>query len=298
VKKGKVSGTVLAVPADTHSGSSVGLLPPGQWSFTNGGYHDPDETQKIITRLWTTAWERIGKAREGKRLIVVHMGDATEGAHHGTTELITPRVDEHERIHVEAMELALKLSGFDRKRGDRLYYVRGTPAHVGPGGSSEERIARQFDGSGVIPMIEPKQPARKDGRFVWNRIRLEVHGKLFDLAHHGAGVGLKPWTRTNPLRGKLQEVYWRTIEAGTRVPDYWVRAHRHVKAHDIFISNTGRRLEGFITPAFQNKTEFSYKVAADMPPSLGLLFFDVSDTGHVEPYWELTEADIDEVITV
>lgn len=288
--------TVLAIPSDTHSGSSVGLMPPGQWEFANGGYHNPDETQRILTRLWITAWERIGKARRGKRLVIVHNGDATEGQHHGSLEVITPRVDEQERMHVESMELAMALANFDASMGDLLYYVKGTPAHVMNGGMSEERIARQFEDTGIQPRRPPSEPGGKDGRFVWDRLRMDVNGKLFDIAHHGAGLGTKPWTKTNPLRSKLQEVYWRNLENKTRAPDYWVRSHRHVKAHDVYVAATGQRIEGHITPAMQNKTEFGYKVAADIPASLGVIWFDISASGAVRFDEEYLETETEEVI--
>lgn len=196
-------------------------------------------------------------------------------------------------MHLASMELALKIAAFDHHRGDRLYYVKGTPAHVGSGGRSEERIAREFDGTGVVPKIHPRESDRKDGRFSWDRLRMRINGRLFDIAHHGAGLGTKPWTKTNPLRSKLQEIYYRTIEKGLPTPDVWLRAHRHVKAHDIYVGDNGHQIQGFITPAMQAKTEFGYKVAGDMLASLGVLWFEVSAGGAIRHDGEFLEFEQD-----
>lgn len=285
--------TVIAFPADEHAGSPVGLLPGGQWSFVNGGYHNPDTTQRMITRLWVDSWEKVAKARKGKRLVIVNVGDAVEGMHHNTTQVITPRVDEHERMHIASMGRALDIVNFDEKKGDLLYYVGGTPSHVGQGGQSEERIARDL---GAVPMVAPTLPDGEDGTYLWPRLLLDVNEKLFDIAHHGAGMGTRPWTRSNPMRGKLQSVYFEAMERGSKPPNVWIRAHRHVKVHDIFMSSTGLRIDGFVTPAFQSKTEFGYKVAGDMLASMGLLWFDISAAGQIQDHWNLLEFDPDQVV--
>jgi hypothetical protein len=298
--------TILAIPTDTHGGSPVGLIPSGQWQLVNGNYHNPSPTQTILWRLWQTAWEQVATLRRGARLIVVHLGDATEGKHHDSSELISPRVDEHERMHTSCMDWALNTAGYDAQAGDRLYYVKGTPAHVGSGGASEEKIARDL---AAIPQIPPTQPEafeldgdaspikKRDGKFIWDHLKLSINGVVYDLAHHGASLGKKPWTRTNPLRSKLQEVYFRELEGGRVPPRYWIRAHMHQAAHDIYI---GQRytLDGYVTPAFQSKTEFGYKVAADMLASMGMIWFEIDVDGSVRPGREVIEYEPDPVMEV
>jgi len=286
--------TVLAIPSDTHNGSPVGLMPSGQWQFTNGGFWHPNFTQIKLEAIWRRSWGRVAEARKDARLIVVHAGDAVEGLHHDSTQVVTMRMDEQERIHETCMDQALQIAGFDARNGDLLYYVQGTsPTHSGPGGEREERIARDL---GAVPKIRPTHAAEdedegskanKDGCFLWERLLLDINGKLFDIAHHGANLGTRPWTRDNPFRSILKGVYFNCLESGARMPDYWVRAHKHTAYFDIFPGGNGHTIHGYITPAMQTKTEFVYKIAPDAVASVGMIWFTILEDGTVIPDREI-----------
>ncbi len=291
--------TILALPADTHSGSPLGLMPSDGWTLSDGSRHLPNDTQVLLQQLWQRCWQRIDALRQehGARLVVVHLGDAVEGNHHENVEVITRRIEEQEQIHVEVMRQGLGLTHFSREGGDRLLYVTGTSAHTGPGSASEERIARQFTDAGVIASL-PDQNGHGGGRFVYNHLVLNVNGKLFDLAHHGAGLSRLPWNKINPLRSRLTQIYYRCMEEKRAAPDYWVRAHLHEAAEDVYIAASGQRIHGFVTPAFQSKTEFGYKIAADLQASLGMLFFLITAAGVVTPLWEKLDYNPTEVLTL
>lgn len=286
--------TVLALPADTHGGSPVALMPPGQWQFTNGGYWYPNFTQIKLNEIWQRSWERVAEARKDARLIVIHDGDAVEGMHHDSTQIMTPRIDEQERIHTACMDNALQAAGFDSSKGDELYYVQGTsPTHSGPGGGSEERIARDLKATPKIPPQpaadddDEDTKAHKDGCFLWERLLLDINGRLFDIAHHGANLGSRAWTRDNPFRSILKNVYFNCLESGTRCPDYWIRAHKHTAYFDVYPGGNGHMLHGFITPSMQTKTEFVYKIAPDAVASVGMIWFTILEDGTVIPDREI-----------
>lgn len=289
--------TILALPADEHCGSPLGLMPEEGWVHADGNRTLPNETQERMSRVWKQSWERVRAARAGgARLIVVNMGDAVEGLHHDSRQVLTSRIEEQEGMHVEVMRQGLELAQFNYAAGDRIMYVSGTTAHTGPGSASEERIARAFSEKGIIPS-SPDKSGHNGGRFIFGQLKLEINGRLFDLAHHGAYLSRLPWNKTNPLRGALSRIYWRCLQEHRRMPDVWARAHRHVKAADVFVADNGVRIEGFVTPAFQGRTEFVTRVAADEEVSVGMLFFEIDPAGRITPYWEIEAYDPAEVIT-
>ena len=120
--------TIVAVPSDTQCGSVYGLMPAGEWSLAEGGSYIPNELQDLIWKQWVECWGVVRALRDevpNTRLIVAHNGDAVEGFHHGTTEIVSLSVGEHERIHLAVMDSALEIAGYDGEAVDLLYYVAG-----------------------------------------------------------------------------------------------------------------------------------------------------------------------------
>ena len=241
--------TLFVFCADTHCGSTLGLMKPEPFNLFDGGTYNPSPAQNVIWRTWADAWEKVKDARKGKRLIVVHVGDAVEGFHHETTETVSTRTEDHEEIHIECMDWALNKSNFDDGKGDALYYISGTEEHVGRGSSSEERVAKQFDG--IVPM--------NDSRFTWNVIRKEINGVLFDISHHGASAGGgNAVNEGNSLRNRIKNIYTDCLDAGYAIPRYWIRAHVHQYITETHTGGQGT-ITGIILPSFQLKTGYVYK---------------------------------------
>jgi len=288
---------IVICPADTHSGSPVGWMLPNQWHLGDGGYHNPTETQRIIHSQVEEVLSEIKPYRKrGTKIILVMVGDATEGDHHGTTQLVTKKTEEQERIHIASMDWFLKELSFSIKRGDELFYVEGTLSHVGQAAQSEERIAR--DMSATPRRLGTPQNDYKDGRYVWPRLRLSVNGVGYDIAHHAeVGAGTRVHTRGNALLSYLRSLYYTLIDSRAKVPGYWIRAHKHVYCHRSHEGKQGR-IDGFLLPALQAKTEFGYKVAAGEVSSLGIWFSIVEPDG--ESFWKcpMIEYEADEVVTV
>jgi hypothetical protein len=264
--------TVIAIPSDQHSGSTVGLMPPEPWPLVDGGSYTPSHTQHLIWDEWIECWEFARELRKRSRLIVIANGDATEGNHHHTTQVVSGRMDEQEAAHIACMDRALKIAKFGRD--DALYYIRGTEAHTDPGAQSEERIARDLGAIG-----------ERENCASWYHLRLKVNGVLFDIAHHpGIGVGSRYWTKGNSLRSMIKHIYMDSLDAKQPIPRYWIRSHDHEWSHEAY---GGRRAEidGFLTPAFQAKTGYGHKVASHkMLSDIGMLIVVVEDDGRT--WWE------------
>lgn len=261
--------TLCVFASDEHCGSKVGLMPP-TWTDVDGGKHEQNEAQRVVWDQWIEQWDRVGRLRKRKdRLIVVNVGDAVEGLHHGTTQLVSSRLDEHERIHVACMEQALKLAHFD-KRTDELWYIAGTAAHVGSGAAAEENIVRSLLGVDAATGL----------RQVQYHLRRRVNGALFDVAHQGPTVGNRVWLRGNQLQAYLRDYYFECLENGQPIPRYVIRAHRHQYVPATWYGCTGGvAIDGFVLPANTLKGEYAQTVAVKALAHVGLLIIGVEQDG-------------------
>ena len=289
--------TIVAVPSDTQCGSVYGLMPTGEWSLAEGGSYIPNELQDLIWKQWVECWGVVRALRDevpNTRLIVAHNGDAVEGFHHGTTEIISLSVGEHERIHLASMDSALEIAGYDGDAGDLLYYVAGTTAHVGAGAESEDTIARQL---GAVPSKPPGND--RDGRYVWEKLRLRVNGALFDIAHQGPVTGSRAWLTGNILRLTLRSIYYDCLENGLEIPRCWVRSHRHRWIPPELFRGANGEIEGFMTPCFQAMTGYVHqRFSYELLSHIGMLIFVVEEDGRVS--WQCPRVKVvqDDVVNV
>ena len=282
--------TIWAIAADEHCGSPVGLFPPGTWALADQSPREQSPGQKIIWQQWCEGWELVAALMrkvkgQRPRLIIANAGDATEGNHHSTTQLITGKPVEQQQLHIACMRHALTVAGFDQAKGDELHYICGTPAHVGPAGDSEESIARALlNKSGT------------DGKYTAYRLLRRTNGVLFDVAHQGPGPGTRSWTRSTALLGTLKALYLDCLEAGRPVPRYFIRAHRHswVTA-DVRKADGTTAIDGFLLPSFTLKSEYANQVASTSPANIGMLIVVVEADGST--HWQCPMITVhDEVI--
>ena len=255
-----MSRTVLAFPADTHSGSTVGLMRYKPWQLDTGGTYHPSPAQRIIWKQWMECWGAIRNLRNtGDRLIITMMGDAVDGKHHETSELITARIEEQERIYIDAMDWALEYAGF--RAGDVLQFVSGTPVHVGEMAQSERRICEDLNGRGI-----------------YDRLKFEVDGVRFDCAHDGIAVGSRAWTDDNSFHMAVKSMLFQSLLTRSEPPHYVIRAHRH-RFTPTDYARGAYRIEGFICPAMQLKSTYAHRVTTsnNERPDIGMLIVVVDD---------------------
>lgn len=271
--------TILAIPSDEHSGSSVGLMPGDGWLNSEGQMVYPNDIQKVIWNQWRECWEFVAELRGNNdtRVIVVNAGDAIDGVHHSTTQLVTFKVDEMARIHTTCMIDGLRTIDWDRDKGDDLFYVMGTESH---NGHIEDQIARMMDATPAIPSSDPEVD---DGEYIWRKIKRRINGRYFNIAHEGPGAGSRAWLKGNIMRWVLDSMYWECLEYGLELPDYWVRAHRHQWIPPQYFSGEHGAVWGFLTPAFQAKTDYVYqKFSASEYSNIGMLVFEIESSGAVQ----------------
>ena len=136
---------VLGVASDIHCGSTVGLLGPDGIELDDGGSYMPSPVQRWLWDCWTAGWEHVAKIvkREKAEFGFVSNGDATDGNHHGTTQIISPAEGAHIKAATECFRVPLAMNP------KWVWIVRGTEAHVGKGGGLEEGMAVAMNREGA-----------------------------------------------------------------------------------------------------------------------------------------------------
>ena len=263
---------------DMHSGSPVALFPDKQMQLKSCN-HSPTELQRIIHRQFVEVCDTVRASRNGARVVVINLGDAIEGLHHGTKQVISPYLTDQKKIHVELMnDLGNRIGGWDK-----LFYIDGTPAHAG---EEEFDIAKDL---GAEMCGESS---------TWPELRAMVDGsnKLLWTAHHGTAAG-NELGRGNALRNRLRNIYFETLAENKPQPDLVVYADRHEHRHEVFEGRPGLEIHGFLAPAWKVKDGYTYKVASLSDPNVGALVITV-DNNAVDHKFLTLEVEQDRTVTI
>lgn len=233
----------LVVVSDIHAGCRMGLCPPKGIRLDDGGRYTPSRFQRRLWRTWERFWaEFVPEATKGEPFSVVFNGDAVDGVHHGSTTQVSHNLTDQCRI---AEEILAPVAG----KGVRFYFVRGTEAHVGKSGQEEEALARALD---AVPNDEG-QHARWE---LWLRLR---DGGLIQLMHHVGTTSSMAYEATG-LCKELSEINAECARWELEPPDVVVRSHRH-RHIEVRVPASKTTQIGVVTPGWQGKTPFAWKVA-------------------------------------
>jgi hypothetical protein len=200
----------------------------------------------------------------------VHDGDALEGSHHGSHQVVTHNPVEQIDIHAELMDQFL--SGVNFKDGDKLYYVSGTETHVN---DYEEQCAADL-GAEQTP----------EGNYVYDKLELVINGFETWFVHHGptAGYGANVG---NAMRNYLKnKIYFDCKANNIKPPDMLITGHVHQPLFGVYVAWEGTNYQivhGIISPAWQLKTRFAYRVAPVALNKIGLVYFDILTSGDILP---------------
>ena len=267
-----VKDTVLALFSDIHAGSPVGLMRPMEWQLQSVNV-TPNALQRLIYGQFEDAAAKVGEARKKRRLITAFVGDAVEGLHHKSKQVISQHVKDHEDIAEDAIDNGLRLMQYG-KDGDRFYMVAGTDSHVD---ESEERIAESLE---PIPFM----PAReKVTRWCWPVLPLEINGVYGLIAHYGPGPG-RGANEGNGLRNMARDVIVGRVMRGLKPPRFIVYGHRHTKQHVQF-EHSSHLCDAFILPSFQGKTDYVYSINPFAINDIGMLQINISAAGEFSWDW-------------
>jgi predicted phosphodiesterase len=262
--------TLVTVLSDMHSGGSTALFPNRFWQSTTTEHnHTPTHKQASMYRHFENCMEYAAQNRKGKRLIVVHDGDAIEGVHHNSIQVITQNKSEQAGLHIDLMDTFLQRARFSKKNGDLLYYVSGTETHTG---DVEQSIAKDLSAE--------KNP---EGGRIFDHLELNINGRILWFVHHGKGRG-KGANEGNELRNWLRDVFWDCMKVKKQPPDVVVTGHTHTPTWNTYVArnvNDFHMIHGVICPSWQMKTRYGYKVAPVERNEIGAAFVEIKADGEI-----------------
>lgn len=278
--------------SDTHSGSTKALFPSykvlqnGYWKFKNSKY-TPNGRQVDLYDHWIFSAGEASKQLEGKRKIVVLDGDAIEGIHHYSTQIVSPLIDEHVDVHIFLMEQFLKELKFNKNNGDLLYYVQGTEVHTE---DKESRIAKELGAELVFGGDDNDLDHAPDF------LSLELNGKLVWFIHQGAAPG-KGVNEGESLRLWMKHQYFDRLEHRERLPDLIISGHYHRNVYNTFVRDY-HTMHGLILSPWQLKTRFANKRAAAERDGIGLSIVDIKASGEIKVHKPLLLKNRDNITVV
>lgn len=271
---------VVAKVSDVHCGSTLAPCPPEGVRLDDEGTYKPSKAQLWLWECWNETWAFVAalRAKHKAKLVCVYNGDSFEGDHHKTSQIIS-------RNPEPAAYVSDRVFGVPRSlQPDQQFIVRGTEAHVGPSGATEEGFARS--------MKAERNPETRT--WSWWHLRLNVHGVRFDFQHHPGTHGKLPWTAPQGAV-RLAFLVWSEHKLREKPhPHLAIRSHVHVH-RDSFDAYPTRAI---ITPAFQLKTGHAHKVASESIADVGGIATVVYPDGQYEVHKKLFEPEMPPVMEV
>ncbi len=255
---------LLAITSDHHTGSTLGLCPPEGVRLDDDGAYKPSKAQLWTYECWENFWLKEVQPRRTHYkadLWNEFNGDLAEGDHHGTSQIISRNPEPAAYVSDRVFGVPAEL------KPARTFVVRGTEAHVGPAGATEEAWARR--------MKAEKNPETKT--WSWWHLRFAVYGVRFDFQHHGR-TGTRPWTKTSVVGALAAEIFYEHARTSNPHPHLAIRSHRHQYA-DSYDAHPTRVIQ---TPSWQLKTAHAHKVAPESIADIGGIIVVVFPDGRYE----------------
>jgi hypothetical protein len=256
----KSKAVVLAIVSDVHCGSTLAMVPPEGVRLDDGGTYRPSKVQSALWKNWEDFWSRVGEQRRKAKatLYILWNGDLFEGDHHRTTQIISSNQETSDYLIDRVYSVPKAL------RPKHQFVVRGTEAHVGASGATEEAFAHR---------IRATQDEEAD-TWSWWHFKGEINGVLITAQHHGK-FGRLPWTGQNALNQQAAHIFHEYAKRKERWPDLVLRSHMH-RWGDSYKAQPVRLIQ---TPAWQMKTAFAHKVAPNSPPDIGGIVVQIEVDG-------------------
>jgi len=236
--------------SDLHCGSTVGLLPP-RFQTLEGQKVDQNVIQQWLWKCWLEANKWILDLAKGQPFALIVNGDAIEGNHHRTTQIISPDIGDH-------IEAALQVLRPLVAKASATFIVRGTECHTG---NAEIAIGKALK----------CRVNAENGLPIWDRLTLDVKGIRYVFRHH-IGTTMRRGLAATQLSVNLAEEQLEAANADEKIPRVLVCSHRH--KYGQYQDDGGICV---VTPPWQGLTRFAHKVVSQARTSPGLVCFDHSN---------------------
>jgi hypothetical protein len=251
----------IIIVSDTHIGNDFGLCPPEGLILDGGKPLGQSKFQAATWRFWQDCWDHYvpSEIKKAKKITLVHNGDVVDGHHHDTNGSIA-NIKDQEKNAVAIFKPLVE-------RFDSLYMVRGTEAHGGIGETSTERVAA------ALGAVVDKDTGDSSRQELW----LEDNGVIMQFAHHISSTNSAAYETSAPMR-ELVAVLIESAQWGRPLPQIVVRSHRH-RYTRVPIPTERGDIELVVTPAWQLKTPYFYKIDRTRMPHIGILVILIQEDG-------------------
>lgn len=237
---------IVVVPVgDLHIGSSVALCHPDGIVLEDGGRYMPNAAQVWLWRQYDAILARVRELRKRRvHVVTVFMGEFVDGRHHETTQLASqaPEIQA-----AAALDVVMPLATMSQE----LYVMRGTDAHSGHGAASDYAIGREL---GAV--------RDQTGQAAYYKLRLDVGGVLFDIAHHVSGGGDDVRLYGNAIKRETAAMLFEDPAINIVLRGH---VHRYADTGEAF----GLTRWGMVVPAWQLKTSFTHRITRREDATVG-----------------------------
>lgn len=243
---------IIAVHADTHPGSTMGLCPPEFERAKNLGTYYANSFQLFSWSKWMEYWdevERLKKVYPNATVYSISNGDAADDNSHETWERVSHNPYDIKKISVKVYERSKEIA-------DHLFFIQGTSAHVGQLGYLEMFLAEELGA----------EPDYQENSMVWSYLRADMGGALVEAYHHPQTVGRMPHTENSAASRQSMIVFNRCHECGDEVPDLCFYSHVHYFAD----SGIAKKPRVIYTPSWQLPYDYIHRIGkGQFPPAIG-----------------------------
>lgn len=235
---------VLVVVSDLHCGSSVGLCPPDfKTKYGNAVGFGDNIHQAWLWDKWQEAFEEVDAILGNDNFCLCVNGDATEGIHHRSTEIVATLIEDHCRMAAEALKPYAQAAS-------EIFIVKGTECHTG---EIESYLAS---------LLSAREGIAKD------KWLFSINGCLVDACHH-MGVTSRAYLEASAMSIVLGNARLNAVRSGHPAAKVFLRGHRHCGG---WFSDGDAMLA--VTGGWQFLTRHGNKVVPDSVPRPSVLVLD------------------------
>jgi len=251
--------SIVAVVADLHVNSKMGLAPP-IFELDGGGAVSNNKTREWIWNCWLDYWGKVKEAKEhlGADVYAVFNGDLVDVNTHSGYGLISPNENDLLKNTMTTLQPALEVA-------DYKFVVRGTEAHAGGASWLEEQLARLIGAERDV----------ETGDWSWHWLQMVVGGVNLGFAHHPATNSTRPWTHGAAairMAQMIKEEYFSSPELCPRLVTY---GHFH---HDEDSFDNSNPVRVIYLPSWTGMTGYDSRCGrAHQIPKIGGNLIYVSD---------------------
>jgi hypothetical protein len=236
---------LLVCVSDLHCGSDVGLMPPDT-SLSKGNTvgFGKNYFQEWLWLCWLDAIQQVKSICGKNPYVLLVNGDATEGCHHHTQELVAPAIEDHTNMAAQCLRVLSP---------SVTLITKGTHCHTL---GMEDVLAEK------LGALEGK--ARDKWLF-------NINGVNCNAAHH-IGTTSRGYLEASLLSITLGNARLQSLRCDHIPSRVFLRAHRHCGGW----YSDGDALM-CVTGGWQGLTRHGYKVVTDSIPRPSVLVLDWRD---------------------